>query len=61
MSKMLAKQMKQMVIEKTQSFLVNENERKELCEEMFESNEYVPAERTLIPSIPPASIRIKNF
>jgi hypothetical protein len=61
MSQMLAKSMKQMVIEKTRSHLVDIASDEDHRNEMFESSDYFPAERSLIANIPPANIRIRSF
>jgi len=53
--------MKQMVIDKTRAHLVNQDGNEEYRTEMFEGSDYFPAERSLIPQIPPANIRIRSF
>lgn len=53
--------MKQMVIDKTRAHLVAQDCNEEHRTEMFEGSDYYPPERTLIPQIPPANMRIRSF
>lgn len=61
LSKRMGTTINKMIRQKVQSFLVNEEETNQWHKEMFEEEEYMPAERSMHKSIPPANIRIQNF
>ena len=57
----MSRTLKQVVVERTQSFLIDPEQMDEHYKEMFVDEEYLPAERSIHPQIPPARVRIQKF
>jgi len=61
MSKSLSSSMTKLVKHKVLSSLVNEDETRDYYKQMYEEEEWLPAERTMHTAIPPPNVRIQNF
>jgi hypothetical protein len=61
MARSLESSMQKVVKHKVLSSLVDEDDTREYYRKMFEEDEWLPAERTVITSVPPADVRIHNF